>query len=228
MAIFSASCEAFEAVKNIICHTIETVYPRYYPKGVVDFFLAHHSDENIKSDIDKGNVYLFSHNSNIVGTGSIQHGNEIARVFVLPEFQGRGFGSEIIEHLERQVACSHNFVSLHASLPAYLMYIKRGYTQVAFETIIAPGETILCVPVLQKKLQHEIPETGYYNGRIFSVRENSSNGQVSGETVFIYHQKGATVWAEYSGGEIVRGYMIGTAGAKNVLTSTISIWQRTA
>jgi len=47
-----------------------------------------------------------------------------------------------------------------------------------------------------------------YDGRKFSSVENSASGEVSGETVFHYHQKDDLVWAEYSGGAIVFGNII--------------------
>jgi hypothetical protein len=47
-----------------------------------------------------------------------------------------------------------------------------------------------------------------YNDRIFRSVSNSSTGEVGAETTFHYHQEGATVWAEYSGGQIVRGQLI--------------------
>lgn len=39
---------------------------------------------------------------------------------------------------------------------------------------------------------------------------NIYNGEVSGSTRFYYHQNGNIVWAEYSGGSIVRGNLIAT------------------
>jgi hypothetical protein len=47
-----------------------------------------------------------------------------------------------------------------------------------------------------------------YDGRVFKSVQNSAAGEVSGETVFHYRQKGDLVWAEYSGGEIVFGHLI--------------------
>lgn len=47
-----------------------------------------------------------------------------------------------------------------------------------------------------------------YDNRKFSSVENSASGEVSGETVFHYHQKDDLVWAEYSGGAIVFGNLI--------------------
>lgn len=56
-----------------------------------------------------------------------------------------------------------------------------------------------------------------YDGRKFSSVENSETGEVSGETVFQYHQKGDLVWAEYAGGAIVFGNLIAKCdGAGNL------------
>ena len=54
-------------------------------------------------------------------------------------------------------------------------------------------------------------------GRFFTAIENSESGEVSGETVFGYHQKGNIIWAEYSGGSIVKGFLIGTINDKHEL-----------
>jgi hypothetical protein len=50
-----------------------------------------------------------------------------------------------------------------------------------------------------------------YDNKKFASVQNSETGEVSGETIFHYHQKEAIVWAEYSGGEIVFGTLIATA-----------------
>ena len=47
-----------------------------------------------------------------------------------------------------------------------------------------------------------------YDDKKFTSIENSETGEVSGETVFHYHQKDDLVWAEYFGGEIVFGNLI--------------------
>lgn len=48
-----------------------------------------------------------------------------------------------------------------------------------------------------------------YNDRVFRGKSNSENGEVSGQTQFHYHQCGDSVWADYSGGEIVSGHLQG-------------------
>ena len=47
-----------------------------------------------------------------------------------------------------------------------------------------------------------------YDNRNFRSIANSGNGEVGGDTIFHYHQDGEVVWAEYSGGEIIRGMLI--------------------
>ncbi len=47
-----------------------------------------------------------------------------------------------------------------------------------------------------------------YDNRKFASVQNSKTGEVSGETVFRYHQKENLIWAEYGGGEIVFGNLI--------------------
>lgn len=47
-----------------------------------------------------------------------------------------------------------------------------------------------------------------YDGRKFVSVKNSGTGEVGAETIFHYHQKENVVWAEYGGGEIMRGTLI--------------------
>ena len=47
------------------------------------------------------------------------------------------------------------------------------------------------------------------NNRKFTPIYNSINGEVSQETVFHYYQDNNLIWAEYSGGEIFKGSIIG-------------------
>lgn len=48
-----------------------------------------------------------------------------------------------------------------------------------------------------------------YNGRKFISIENTDNGEVSSQTLFEYRQDGNIISASYSGGEIVKGTLIG-------------------
>lgn len=48
-----------------------------------------------------------------------------------------------------------------------------------------------------------------YHNRIFRPVTNTENGETSEETVFKYQQKGNILSAEYSGGQIISGHLIG-------------------
>ncbi|KAK8098844.1 uncharacterized protein PG998_012085 [Apiospora kogelbergensis] len=51
---------------------------------------------------------------------------------------------------------------------------------------------------------------GFYDNKIFRPVTNTANGEVDSETRFHYHQQGRIVWAEYFGGSVARGSLIGT------------------
>jgi hypothetical protein len=51
-----------------------------------------------------------------------------------------------------------------------------------------------------------------YDGRHFRGLSNTENGEVGGETEFVYRQEGTRLTGRYAGGEIVRGDLLGTVG----------------
>ncbi len=53
-----------------------------------------------------------------------------------------------------------------------------------------------------------------YDKKRFRSLQNTPNGEVSGDTFFDYHQDGDLVWAEYSGGSVRRGHLIGKVDAE--------------
>lgn len=149
MEIKAAGEDSLEIVRAITVRTIETVYPRYYPKGAVDFFLMHHCDENILTDIRNRNVFICCDDNTAVGTVTVK-GNEICRLFVLPEYQGRGYGSKLIEFAEQRISENHNKVMLDSSLPAKPVYLKRGYKPTEFHSIKTANGDFLCYDVMMK------------------------------------------------------------------------------
>lgn len=141
----------FNAVKAIVRTTINAIYPNYYPMGVVDFFLNHHSDEQIYKDIENQNVFLLKADGENIGTGSVV-GNQINRVFVLPQFQGNGYGTHIMDKLEDMVFKKHTCSALDSSLPAYSLYLQRGYLPTKYNKITTPNGNVLCYYEMEKCL----------------------------------------------------------------------------
>lgn len=150
MKIFQATEKELEAVKNIVQTTIRSVYPLYYPAGAVDFFIHHHSDENIERDIVVGDVYIICDGSEYIGTVTI-HGNEIDRLFVLPEFQCRGYGKSLMEFAENIIFQRCHETILAASLPAKQIYKKPGYTETEYHVIKTENGDFLCFDMMKKE-----------------------------------------------------------------------------
>ena len=94
-------------------------------------------------------VYLFQINDKIVGTGSIEE-CKINRLFVLPKFQGKGYGKYIMNELEKIIFVNYLEVFVDASLPAYEMYVHRGYIPVEYHRIKTKNNHFLCYHVMKK------------------------------------------------------------------------------
>lgn len=152
MTITKATPSDLETVKIITVKTINAVYPHYYPSGAVDFFLSHHNDRNILTDIEKENVYILNGTDNMaVGTVTVKD-NEICRLFVLPEYQGKGYGRELLNFAEKKISEKYSSIVLDASLPAKAIYLKKGYIPTNNHTIRTENGDYLCYDVMEKKL----------------------------------------------------------------------------
>lgn len=92
MKYIAAVPDMVNEIYDVLHTAIKTIYPKYYPKEVVDFFCKHHSREHILDGIASGNMGVLVNEDAIVGTGSFES-NHIAGVYVLPSYQKRGYGS---------------------------------------------------------------------------------------------------------------------------------------
>jgi GNAT superfamily N-acetyltransferase len=151
MNITKATLHDLDVLYEIIQHTISAVYPDYYPTEVVDFFLTYHNKDSLKKDIEKDNIYLLSVDEHIIGTGSVE-GRYIGRVYILPEFQGRGYGSKMMNVLEEKISNEFNTSFLDASLTSYDFYLKRGYKPTEYLKYEVENHRMLCYYVMEKEL----------------------------------------------------------------------------
>jgi len=215
MGIRSVGVNELAVVRAIIYETINEIYSHYYPQGAVDFFLAHHSEDNILADIKLGGIFMIDINGIVVGTVTIKE-NEISRLFVSPQYQGKGYGRALLDFAEEKIFKQSDKICLDASLPAKTIYLKRGYKEIDSHSIITKNGDFLCYDVMEKgKI---IRESGInYEGKVFIPKINSENGEVNNQTIFYYHQNGCVLWADYSGGDIIKGHLIGTVLADGIL-----------
>lgn len=151
MEYIKATCENADSVFAIVQNTVTAIYPKYYPQEVVDFFCEFHNMENVAKDIENGKVGILLENDQIVGTGS-HDGNHITRVYVLPEFQGKGYGSFMMQCLEDEISVKYDTVLLDASLPASHLYERRGYHTIRHEKRVVENDVVLVYEVMEKTL----------------------------------------------------------------------------
>lgn len=148
--VYLAETKDVESILHIVSDTISEIYPHYYPKGVVCFFLKHHCFKNISDDIDKQSVYIINIGEVPVGTVTIKE-NSINRLFVLPRYQGKGYGKELIEFAEKEIAKKYTNVHIDSSLPAKEMYLKLGYREIKTCHINTDYGDILVYDEMEKK-----------------------------------------------------------------------------
>ena len=152
MKYIKATEKDSEYIALIVQDTIKTIYPQYYPKEVVDFFCNLHNQENILRDIKSGLVGVLIKDNEIVGTGCYRD-NHITRVYVSPQHQKRGYGSYIMQCLENEIASKYDKAVLDASLPASMMYEKRGYKTIKHEKWNVENGAVLVYEIMEKNLK---------------------------------------------------------------------------
>lgn len=203
-----AETKDLENVLQITRDTISQIYSHYYAEGVVKFFLEHHSREHVLSDIENGIVWLLEEEGCMVGTVTIK-GNAVNRLFVLPEYQSHGYGSRLMDFAEAKIAENYSHVHIDSSLVAKEMYLKRGYREKKTCRIQADNGDILIYDEMEKRITRQHGRITY-DGKNFVPQSNTENGEVDEETAFYYFQENDLFWAEYSGGDVLKGHMIGT------------------
>lgn len=145
-----AKKDNLDRIKYICDTTINAIYPLYYPKGAVDFFINHHSKNNILKDIENNRVYVIKDNNEIIGTVTIKD-NEINRLFVLHTYHKKGFGKRLIVFAEDYIFKRYDFIKLDASLPSKTLYLKIGYKEIEYNKIETDNGDYLCFDVMEKK-----------------------------------------------------------------------------
>lgn len=152
MEYATATPDMTDIIYNILHITIQTVYPKYYPKEVVDFFCRHHSREHITEGIATGNMGVVTVNDVIVGTGCFDK-NHITGIYVLPDYQNRGCGSQILRCLESKISLKYDTAVLDASLPAVFLYERRGYKTVGHGMYTLEHGVKLVYEIMEKNLR---------------------------------------------------------------------------
>jgi putative acetyltransferase len=87
----------------------------------------HHTLEQIITDASEGYTLVIEYQDQIIGTGNVRH-DEIQSVFIHPDYQHQGFGTELISRLE-EPARDHSVrtLQLYALTPSKRFFEGLGY-----------------------------------------------------------------------------------------------------
>jgi GNAT superfamily N-acetyltransferase len=131
------------AVHDLIGATIDACYPAHYPSRAVEFFKAFHSTDAVSRRAEAGLVLVVEDGGGIIATGALVDG-EIGGVFVLPDAQGLGAGTAVMDELERAAQSSgRSSVELDVSLPSRGFYERRCYRVLESRSIdVGEGESL--------------------------------------------------------------------------------------
>lgn len=139
----------------------------------------------------------------------------ITNIFVHPFFQKEGYENYAIKQLEDHLN-KYAKISLHVPLSFVDLYKDLGYTFLEEESLNIHTN----ITLTYAKMQKDVVDRRSLDGRIFIAKENSSNGEVDATTRFYYHEEDDIIWAEYYGGEIKKGYLIGHRNEDDTLYFT--------
>lgn len=181
MEIKKAQPEDLNFAGEVTRRTIREAYPKYYPEGVVEFFLRWHRDECILTDILAGEVSLLWKGEGeraVKGTVTL-HGGEITRPYILPECQGQGFGRALLDFAERSVGEKFGRILAEASLPAKTLYWKRGYRAISCTAEILENGCVLCWDVMEKPWPKPNESNAMRTGA--QIKPKSTQGGISVE-----------------------------------------------
>ena len=148
-----AKPEDINHIYKIVQNTIKMIYPKYYLPEIVNMFCNYHSKENICKDIESGITYVLLENEKIIGTGTMKE-NHITRVYVLPDYQGNGYGTYIMDQMENEIQKKDSTAQIDASLPACKMYYSRGYRTIDHGIWECANDVIQIYEIMEKKLNH--------------------------------------------------------------------------
>lgn len=124
-----------EAVSALVVRTLRISNAKDYPADYIEATVAQHCPKNILQRASWTHFYVACDGETPVGCGAIgsywgsETESSLFTIFVLPEYQGRGVGRQIIQTLEQdEYFLRAKRVEIPASITACPFYRKMGYT----------------------------------------------------------------------------------------------------
>lgn len=122
------------AVSDLICTTLKISNGKDYPPAFIEESIRDHSPALIAARAKEGHFYVALDGEKIIGCGGITgycgstEESYLTSIFVLPEEQGKGVGSLIVNRLEADDYFRRAWrTEVGSSLTAVRFYRKMGY-----------------------------------------------------------------------------------------------------
>lgn len=208
MPFRKAEIEDFDVIKKIVIDTINEIFPLFYPKNIVAYYLDLNTDEILKEQINLGNFYLYIVDEEAIAAASINV-NHIEKFYVLRKYQNKGYGNKFMDYLESQVSKNYDSVTSIVTSSSYGMHDRRGYKIIENKKIRLKTGEILAFQLAKKELKIPLMKGINLNNRTFKISANTKNGHVSNDTYFYFTQEKNMIKATYSGGDIKEGLYLG-------------------
>lgn len=126
--------EDAEKTAQVVAVTLKTSNSKDYSEAYIEANIASHSPEILIERAESGHMYVVCEDSRIIGCGAIAgywgstEESILLTIFVLPEYQGKGIGREIIRTLEQdEYFLRAKRIEIPASVTAVGFYRKMGY-----------------------------------------------------------------------------------------------------
>ena len=122
------------AVSDVICTTLTISNRKDYSSAFIEENIRSHSPEMIAERAEDAHFYVAMDGEMIIGCGGITgyrgstEESYLTSIFVLPNYQGKGVGSKIVETLEADEYFRRAWrTEVGSSLTAVSFYRKMGY-----------------------------------------------------------------------------------------------------
>lgn len=123
-----------EKVSSLIIHTVRISNIEDYSAELMEELIKNHQAENVLERAGWTHFYVAQDGNEIIGCGAIgpywgkEDESSLFTIFVLPEYQGKGIGTKIIETLEKdEYFLRSKRIEIPSSITAVNFYRKFGY-----------------------------------------------------------------------------------------------------
>lgn len=134
MEIRSFKPEDAAETARVVAETLRTSNSKDYTAEYIEANIASHSAEILTERAKESHMYVVCDDSRIIGCGAIAgywgstEESILLTIFILPEYQGKGIGRQLIETLERdEYFLRAKRIEIPASITAAEFYRKMGY-----------------------------------------------------------------------------------------------------